>query len=390
MRSSFRIAGVGCLTVLVAGAILAGLNWGRITSVAWNLEAVFDGAEAAQTLRSVDALLDFIDANRSSVSSVAYRLDDPHSAMLLNPDIPRPLASTIKILVLAGYAQAVDEGRWSPDERVPLVAVEAFFLPRTDGGAHDRAVGVYRERGWLDAAGTVSLRHVVWAMMTVSDNAATDYLLSRLGRERATSLAARLDAVHSDAPLPISGVFLSWAGASEEPLVDAAWELADRMRGEPEFRTVWRDNPVVNQLGLREQAHLSATRSPKGTARDYTGLMERVQRGELISGAASATMRGFLEWPMENEPIRQEFTAFGTKGGSLAGVLTEATYAVPRDAASGGVAALFLEELPLAVWFTLAENYLHQDLLRRLLSDTEFFEGVRQRLDATVQMPRQR
>ena len=155
------------------------------------------------------------------------------------------------------------------------------------------------------------------------------------------------------------------------------------MRGEPEFRTVWRDNHVVNQLGLREQAHLSSTRSPKGTARDYASLMERVQRGELISGAASATMRGFLEWPMENEPIRQEFTAFGTKGGSLAGVLTEATYAVPRDAASGGVAALFLEELPLAVWFTLEENYLHQDLLRRLLSDTEFFEGVRQRLEAT-------
>lgn len=114
MRSSFRIAGVGCLTVLVVGAILAGLNWGRITSVARNLGAVFDGAEAAQALRSVDALLDFIDANRSHVSLVAYRLDDPHSAILLNPDVPRPLASTIKILVLAGYAQAVDEGRWSP------------------------------------------------------------------------------------------------------------------------------------------------------------------------------------------------------------------------------------------------------------------------------------
>ncbi len=111
--------------------------------------------------------------------------------------------------------------------------------------------------------------------------------------------------------------------------------------------------------------------------------MERVQRGDLISGAASATMREFLEWPMENELIRREFTAFGTKGGSLPGVLTEATYAVPRDAAvGGGVAALFLDELPLAVWFTLAESYLHQELLRQLLSDFEFFEGVRQRLES--------
>ena len=87
-------------------------------------------------------------------------------------------------------------------------------------------------------------RPAVRAMMTVSDNAATDYLLDRLGRARAGSLAARLDAIDSDAPLPISGVFLSWASAVEEPLADAAWELADRLRGNPEFRTAWQDDPV--------------------------------------------------------------------------------------------------------------------------------------------------
>ena len=310
--------------------------------------------------------------------------------------------------MLAGYAEAVDEGRWSPDERVPLAEVEAFFLPGTDGGAHDRAVEVYGERGWLDASGAVSLRDVVWAMMTVSDNAATDYLLHRLGRERAGALPARLGLGGSDAPLPISGVFLSWAEAVDEPLADAAWELADRLRRDPEFRTARQENPMTSEVSVRDQARLSVARSPRGTARDYAGLMERVQRGDPISDTASATMREFLEWPMENEPIRREFTAYGTKGGSLAGVLTEATYAVPRDAASGGVAVLFFEELPLAVWLTLIEGqvrqnlvrteggevrvtvevsvrgprYVHQDLLRRLLTDPEFFDSVRRRFDA--------
>ena len=306
----------------------------------------------------------------------------PIAAILLNPDVSRPLASTIKILVLAGYAQAVDQDRWSPDERVPLADVEAFFLPDTDGGAHDRAVEIYRERGWLDASGSVALRQVVWAMMTVSDNAATDYLLDRLGRERAELLAARFDAADSDAPLPISGVYLAWAGADQGSLSDSAWELAGRLRDDPEFRAVWQDSPVMNQVGLRKQARLSATRSPTGTARDYAGLMERVQRGDLISGTVSAAMREYLEWPMANRPIAREFAAYGTKGGSLPGVLTEATYAVPRNHASGAVAALFLNELPLAVWLTLQDSYLHQDFLRRLLADAEFFETVRQRLDA--------
>ena len=357
-----------------------GLNPGRIISVARNAGAMFGGAKAATKLHSVDTLLDFMDVNRSCVSLVAYRPDDHESAILLNPDTRRPLASTIKILVLAGYAQAVDQGQWSPEERVPLAAVEVYFLPPTDGGAHDRAVAVYRERGWLDASGRVRLRHVVWAMMAVSDNAATDYLLDRLGRSRAGSLPARLNVVNSDAPLPIGGVFLNWVSAVEEPMERSAWELADRLRDDPEFRKVWQDKPMVSQITFRQQARLSGTRSPKGTARDYANVMERVQRGDVISTAVSATMREFLEWPMENDLIRREFTAFGTKGGSLSGVLTEVTYAVPRDAVAGGVAALFLDRLPPAVWFILAESYLHQDFLRRLLSDPRFFEGVRRRL----------
>ena len=34
MRQVLKIAGVGCLTVLVAGAVLVAVNWDRITSVA--------------------------------------------------------------------------------------------------------------------------------------------------------------------------------------------------------------------------------------------------------------------------------------------------------------------------------------------------------------------
>ena len=153
---------MGCFSVLVAGAVLVAVSWGRISSVARDVVALFDGVEVAAALQSVDALVDFIDADRSRVSLVAYRLDDPESAIWMNPDVPRPVASTIKILVLAGYAEAVDEGRWSPLERVPLAAVETFFLPGTDGAAHDRAVEVYRERGWLDGSDSVSLRDVVW------------------------------------------------------------------------------------------------------------------------------------------------------------------------------------------------------------------------------------
>ena len=292
----------------IAGALALTLGCSRVVFVARNMDALFDGAEAADQLKSVAALVDFMDANRSHVSLVAYRADDPDAAILLNPDVPRPLASTIKILVLAGYAEAVDEGRWSPHERVPLTAVEAFLLPRTDGGAHDHAVEEFRERGWLDAPGNVALRDVVWAMMTVSDNSATDYLLHRLGREAAGALPARFAAPDSDAPLPISGVFLSW-DSEEGPLADAAWGLAGRLHSDPGFRARRRNDPVTGRLTLPRtgpaqrdavsQGHRARLRQPDGpgTARrtgfgsrvGHDARVPRMADGErLHSGASSA------------------------------------------------------------------------------------------------------
>ena len=63
-------------------------------------------------------------------------------------------------------------------------------------------------------------------------------------------------------------------------------------------------------------------------------------------------------------------------------MLTEAAYAAPGGGVASGVVALFFDELPLAVWFTLIDSFLHQDFLRQLLADPGFFEDVRQRLEA--------
>ena len=88
---------------------------------------------------------------------------------------------------------------------------------------------------------------------------------------------------------------------------------------------------------------------------------------------------------MANEPIRREFDEYGTKGGSLPGVLTSATFAKPKarpgDAEGDArVMALFFENMPLAVWLNIMKTYRQQDFERRLVSDPEFFEAVRDRL----------
>lgn len=51
-------------------------------------------------------------------------------------------ASTVKLLVLAGYAEAVVGGALDPNEQVPVSAWQAYYLPHTDGGAHQQGLAL--------------------------------------------------------------------------------------------------------------------------------------------------------------------------------------------------------------------------------------------------------
>ena len=66
-------------------------------------------------------------------------------------------------------------------------------------------------------------------------------------------------------------------------------------------------------------------------------------------------------------PGNQEvFETFGTKGGSLSGVLTEALYLVPKTGDFAGearVAVLFLNHLSEASFTDLSESFAQQEML---------------------------
>ena len=109
----------------------------------------------------------------------------PADALAYNENAPLPLASTVKIVVLAAYAQAVAEGSLNPDEEVSVRDWEAYYLPFTDGGAHPsvlESLGIASdELGFAEEDVGVRLDDVASAMIVQSDNAATDYLMNRLG-----------------------------------------------------------------------------------------------------------------------------------------------------------------------------------------------------------------
>lgn len=349
----------------------------------------------------------YLGQHRRDVALVCYSVapdgtpDLSDSSIVLNADTPMPLASTIKIVLLAGYAREVSAGHLIPEQPVTVADWERFYLPATDGGAHPSALdelGILAdEYGYArDGSTTVTLDQLVSAMIEHSDNAAADWILDRLGTPGWDATVAELGLVGQEPQLSILGQVLVWSNhengiitpeqvsryASDHPTYaadvarlqtafqDPLWrdaELTWRLAGET-GSTIWNELAPVGSL------------APRGTAGDYARIMARVVTRTLISPAVSEVMQRHLEWPMQWPGMDETFTALGTKGGSLAGVLTEATYAIPKVGDFAGrprVAVLFMRRMPVLAYLSMSRTGAQQLLSFRLHFDHAWVDKVR-------------
>lgn len=347
-----------------------------------------------------EQLLRYIVDHRQDAALVTYTaapggtpdLADP--VLFHNADEPMPLASTIKIVVLAAYAREVTAGRLDPDEKVALGDWERFYLPGTDGGAHPRALADLDipadDHGFsLDPATIVTLDRLARAMIRRSDNSATDFLMVRLGRAalQDTIAAAGLDGQAT--PLPLLGVFLSWFNHEEGNLTprkvrqltglsDARYTAqVDRLTAAYQDETWHRElvdwllaGKYTYRYALEMQAAVRLF--PGGTARDYARIMAGVVTGTFLSPEISAVMRPHLERDLLGAT---EFESIGFKGGTLSGVLTEAAWFVPREGDFAGkprIVVLFQRWLPLLPWAYLVRDNGQAFFAIRLALDRPF------------------
>lgn len=359
MSNRFVLLPAACLVVLSSLPAAAGPEAPRVTPRALPEPPASGLAVTAQfvNLSTLKQAIRYLARHRADVALVAFTarpdasIDAADPTIMHNPDEPMPLASTFKITVLAAYAWEVAAGRLDPAEPVTVGDWERFYLPSTEGGAHANALAARGlgadELGFArDRTAALPLDAIAGAMISVSDNAATDLLMDRLG----AALAETIDLAGmtgQEVPRSILGTLLSWGNDEDGPLsagrlarllamtagaYDAevarlaelyqrpnlwAAELAWRAEGGAE-ESIWNEIRAVHGL------------SCKGTARDYATVMARVVTGTLLSPEACTVMRRHLEWPMQLPGMDGVFSVMGNKSGSLLGVLTSASYFVPK------------------------------------------------------------
>ncbi len=386
----------------------------RLTAALLGVLLAFTGVALASSdgeLTTPEQLLAYLAAHREDVALASYTASadgSPDAAgpvIAVNAGRPMPLASTIKVVLLAGYAGEVAAGRVNPDQPIALRDWDRFYLPFTDGNAHlaalqELAIETDSLGFATDPVLTVPLDRLVRAMIRWSDNAAADLILERLGDDAVQAVIEQARMTGQDKPLPILGIFLSWFNHEDGPLTaERVAELLAMTDEQYETRVreltaryqdeSWRATQIA-WLAQQEETPYSLLSTvsnrlfPRGTAADYALVMTGVITATFGSHDTSAIMRRHLEWPLERSANREAYAAFGAKGGSLPGVLTEAAFVIPRRGDFAGqprISILFLRNLPQHVYGQLTETFLQQELSLRIATDRSFAEEAKRQLE---------
>ena len=177
----------------------------------------------AQTLdtTSIESALARFTALPGSTSYVveAERTPSPWRAEHL-PQAPMFVGSAIKTFILATYLRETEAGRLSEDEQLPI----------------DDSIRSLSSPVFLRLTGTTTARSVLEAMITHSDNTATDVALHRLGVERVRAFIATAGLDGVLIPNSTRRLFSYLAGAALG--TDLSWEamqqvMDDKLPGTP-------------------------------------------------------------------------------------------------------------------------------------------------------------
>ncbi len=269
-------------------------------------------------------------------------------------DDARPVASARKVVHLAAWAAAVEDGRLTAEQTVRVGDWERWYLPGTDGGAHVAALqrlGIADDGvRAVDPETLVPLSDVVSAMVQESDNAAPDLLRELLGPDSLADTA----------------VDLGWEDAPTASFLGDFLTLLEPVDGDPEAAAQrYVDDPT-------EAARVQALPTPDLTAQTTwtTDSVPGTAAGlaavhAAISGGALPGARDQLEW--QQPPAG--YAGLGFKGGSLPGVLAEAI-ALRTDDGEVTVGVLLVQGLDGEEWAgALTSGLPQQQLLLAAMTD---------------------
>ncbi len=335
-----------------------------------------------------ESVIDYVQEHRGTENMAMVIRHNDEDWVSINKDVPLPLASTVKIIVAIEYARQAAEGKIDPQQKVDLKTLVKYYVPNTDGGAHEAWI-----KSLADDAENVPLSQVANGMIAYSSNANTDYLLKILGIENVNKLSEDLQLSSHEEMYPIvSALFIPMElmedkGFSKE---EALKELKSMSLEEYRERAIdihqkWEISPpqakdkeeVLKVLDMEFQKVWS-DRLPRASAGDYAGLMKLLNSKNYFSREVHSYLDPVMEQVMKNPSNREWLQHAGQKGGSTAFVFTISMYAADKEGNRTEMAFL-ANDLSNLEFEKLSKNMNSFQL--EFMTNSEFRDSVKEKLN---------
>jgi len=326
-------------------------------------------------------ILDYLQKNASNDTASLTVMRNGETLASLNSNTMLPLASTVKIIIAIEYAKQCEQDIIDPTMEVSLEELDNYYIPRTDGGAHEAWLKKLKTTQQIKDNKT-TLEQVAKGMIQFSSNANTEYLLDLLTLEKVNNVLDFLDVKNHDAIYPFtSALFVSvklkqmhsndskeqiykkLSQMSMEEYIQLSKEIfKDLKQGKKE---AW-----IAELELPKNVQkIWSDRLPRSTTAEYATIMQKLNRKDFLSEKAQLHIDTIMEGLME-EPGNQNWLKHaGQKGGSTLFVVTNALYATDKQGDSMEI-IFFANDLKGAEMLKLLMNL--NEFNKQLLQSEEF------------------
>ncbi len=383
------------VTAILIFAFVFGLNWKSFSTFIENREAMAEGSEWVEKTYSLRGLSEFIAENPQNISIASIVVEHPDSLILYQPDVRRVMGTTTNYLLLLAWAEKIASGQESPDKMLSWADISQFQLPDVEASIHQNSYRTAKNRGWM-VEESISVAHALKLLAQYNNLAISDYLWWHLGPDHWPKLLEQLNLNQTDAPLPFSGLYLAiapgiaemsgdeivqrWQSESGEQWRDHVIELSRSFAEKPDKREQFSTYLKRNRLGgtfIEERNAMILF--PKTTAREMAGLMKNIWLAETVSQEASRLMKDWMRWPLEQQrEVRRDFSDYGAMFDNRLGLLNGIDFGTSAYTGETTVQAVFFDRLPIAFWFHMSSNHMHQDFQQRLIFDPAMIDRLRE------------
>lgn len=388
-----KFIGAFLLAAILLFGFVFGLNWNAFTTFFENRKGMAEGSEWVSKTGSLKGLSEFMGETPEYSSLASLVVTEPDSSLYYRENTPRVMGTTANFFILLAYAAKFDSGEINPDQTAQWSEISRYQLPEVEESIHQEAYTAAEDRGWIED-GSITYENALALLAQYGDLALADYLWWQLDQPVWRELSDSLGLNTTEMPLPFSGLYQAispgltemenseiinkWQSKNSDEWRKHVIELSRSYLNNPDFRNRISDYMEDERLGNTFMEERDAMiLFPKTTAKEMTGLLDKMVRDTLINTNISQTVRNFMDWPMDSQPkIEQDFTYYGAIYDNRMGLMNGIDFGTSAYTGDSAVQAFYLDQLPIGFWFHASGSQMHQDFMQRMIYDPAMIDQM--------------